>query len=124
MAASREKSSDGVMLNFGFVFFGLAVSFGMNIEEGFLNRLGFDLDILMVTAIAFVVTGLIAHRSLALIVAVILLTLGANVPPEEAARLGYDPDILVAALFVLITIPYIKKWIHNTGIYRGRPRRW
>ncbi len=45
------------MLNFGFVFFGLAVSFGMNIEEGFLNRLGFDLDILMVTAIAFVVTG-------------------------------------------------------------------
>ena len=104
------------MFNIGFVFFSLTLGLGMNIEEGFLKRLGFDPDILMITAIAFVVTRLIAHRRLALIVAVILLTLGANVPQEEAARLGYDPDVLLAALFALITILYFAKWIDNTGL--------
>ena len=104
------------MINFGFIFICMSLTVGMNAEQGFLQRMGFDSDILMITAIAFVVTGLIAHRCLALIAVVVLLTLSANVPVEEALRLGYDPDVCLAALFALVTVPYFAKLVDNFGL--------
>jgi hypothetical protein len=103
------------MINFGLVFISLSLSLGMNVEEGFLRRMGFDPDVLLVAALAFVVSGLIVHRRLALIVAVVVLSFGANVPVEEAARLGYDPDVLLAALFALVTVPFFAKWVDGIG---------
>ena len=101
------------MINFGLIFMGMSLTLGMNIEAGFLQRLGFDANILMITAIAFAITGLIAHRRLALIVTVVVLTISANVPAGEALRMGYDPDVALAALFALVTVPYFAKFVDN-----------
>jgi hypothetical protein len=43
-------------------------------------------------------------------VTVVVLTLSANVPTEEALRIGYDPDVAVAALFALVTVPYFARF--------------
>lgn len=97
------------MLNFGLVFMTLSLSLGVNLEEGFLRRLGFDPDVLMLAVVAFVISGLVVHRRLALIVVVVLLAIGANAPPGVAESLGYDPDIALAALFGVVTVPYMAR---------------
>lgn len=99
------------MLNFGLVFFTLMLCLGINADEGFIHRMGFDPDLLMVAALAFVVTGLIVHRRLMLIVTVMLLTLGANAPAEAAAIMGYDPDIVLAALFAIVALPLLGRFV-------------
>ncbi len=101
------------MINFGLIFISMSLTLGMNANDGFLQRMGFDPDILMFTAIAFVITGLIAHRRLALIVVVVLLTISANVPMEEALRIGYDPDVALAALFAIVAAPYFARFIED-----------
>ena len=99
------------MVNFGFVFMTLALILGINADDGLIVRLGFDPGLLMVTAIAFVITGLIVHRRLMLIVSVLLLTIWANAPALAAAKLNYDPDIALVALFALIVLPLFERWI-------------
>ncbi|MGE0484172.1 MAG: hypothetical protein AB7Q81_08520 [Gammaproteobacteria bacterium] len=101
------------MLSFGIVFFALSLALGVNADEGFMARLGFDPDILMITLVAFVVAGLVAHRHLALVVSVVLLAAGANLPPTTAAGLGYDPDIALAALFALVTVPFFVRLVDD-----------
>ena len=93
------------MINFGFVFITLSLTIGVNLEDGFLNRMGFQPDVLVIGAVAFVITGLIVHRHLALIVLVVALILGANVPAEVATGIGYNPDMMVAALFAIVIAP-------------------
>ena len=99
------------MVQFGLIFFTLCLCIGINADEGFIVRMGFDPDILMIATIAFVITGLVIHRRLMLVVSVILLTVGANAPAEAAARIGYDPDIALSALFALVLIPLLVKAI-------------
>ncbi|MCP5200084.1 MAG: hypothetical protein H6977_08720 [Gammaproteobacteria bacterium] len=99
------------MLSFGLVFFAVSLAVGVNADEGFIARLGFDPDILAITLVAFVLTGLVAHRHLALVVAVVLLVGGANVPVAVALELGYDPDVALAALFALVTVPFVARWM-------------
>ena len=98
------------MINFGFVFITLSFTIGVNLEDGFLNRMGFQPDVLVIAAVAFVITGLIVHRHLALIVLVVALILGANVPAEVAAGIGYNPDMMVAALFAIVIAPLFTRW--------------
>ncbi len=95
------------MLNFGLVFFTVSLSIGANLSDGFLVRLGFDSNYLLAALAALVLTGLIARRSLALIVLIVLVTCGANVSPETAMSYGYDPDYLLAALIAIVVSPVI-----------------
>ncbi|MFQ5658779.1 MAG: hypothetical protein ACE5GZ_00005, partial [Gammaproteobacteria bacterium] len=75
--------------------------------EGFLARLGVNPNILLVALLAFIITGLIVHRHLALIIMVTLMAVGANVPATTAATAGYDPDYLLAGLAALVFAPLI-----------------
>lgn len=95
------------MLRFGLVFLTLTLTIGVNLDKGFLTRLGVDPNILIVALIALITAGLIAHRHLALIVLIMIMTIGANVPPEAAAEMGYDPDYLLAGLAALIFTPVL-----------------
>lgn len=99
------------MLRFALIFLTLLMSIGVNLDDGFLVRLGVDPDILMAALTAFVIAGLILHHRLALIVLVVLLTLGANVPAEYAASWGYDPDYLLGALVAIVVSPWIGRWL-------------
>jgi len=101
------------MLRFGLVFFAMFLSIATNLSDGMLARMGFDPDILMATTIAFVVTGLIHHRRLALICLVLGLTIGANVPPPVADSLGYDPNYMVAALLAVVFSPYLYNYFSD-----------
>jgi len=95
------------MLRFGLVFLVLTMSIGVNLDEGFLARLGVDPNILLVALIALITTGLIVNRHLALIVVVTVMAMGANVPIESAIAMGYDPDYLLAGLIALILAPIV-----------------
>ena len=94
------------MLNFGLIFVTLSMSIGANLSDGFLIRLGFDPSILLAGLVALVLTGLIAHRSLALIVLIVMVTIGANLPLDTATEMGYDPDYLLAAL---VAMPFVRR---------------
>ena len=85
------------------------MSIGANLADGFMYRLGFDPDILLVALIAFVIAGMIAYRNIALIVMVVLLTIGANVSEETALSMGYDPDYLLIGLITLVITPFVCK---------------
>ncbi len=95
------------MLNFSLVFFTLSMSIGANLSDGILARLGFNPDYLLAGLAALVLTGLVFHRSLALIVLVVVVTCGANVSAETAVNIGYDPDYLLAALAAIIASPVV-----------------
>ncbi len=99
------------MVNFGLIFFTVALAIGINADEGFIVRLGFDPDILLITTVAFVIAGLTVHRRLTLVISVLLLTAGANAPAEAAAEMGYDPDIALAALFALVFMPVFTRFV-------------
>ena len=73
--------------------------------------MGFQPDLLMIATLAFVITGLIVHRRLMIIVLVFGLIMGANLPAAAAMDMGYDPDILVAALFAVVTAPLITRFV-------------
>ena len=95
------------MLRFGLVFLTLTMSIGVNLDEGFLARLGVDPNILLVALIALITTGLIVNRHLALIVLITVMAIGANVPIESAVEMGYDPDYILAGLIALIFAPIV-----------------
>jgi len=58
--------------------------------------------------LAFVITGLVYHRHLALVVLVVLMVVGANLPAEKIAAVGYDSDYLLAALVAIVLMPLIR----------------
>jgi len=99
------------MIKFILVILPMFMSVGANLTEGFMYRLGIDPDILLAGLIAFVVTGMIYHRHIALIVLVILMSFAANVSQETAMAMGYDPDYMLAGLVALVVVPFISKQI-------------
>lgn len=99
------------MAKFLIVSLTLLMSIGANLSEGFLYRLGIDPDILLASLIAFVVTGLIYHRHIALIVLVVLMTVAANVSDTTAATYGYSPDFMLAGLIALVLAPFFSEHV-------------
>jgi len=89
------------------VFTILLMIIGVNIPGIMLARLGIDASYLLVALIAWVITGLIIHRRLALIVVVIMLAVGANLPTAIADHMGIDRDYLTATLVVVVLAPYV-----------------
>lgn len=97
------------MIKFTLVVLPMFMSVGANLSDGILYRLGIDPDILLAGLIAFVVTGMIYHRHIALIVMVVLMSFAANVSQETALAIGYDPDYMLAGLVALVVMPFVCK---------------
>lgn len=104
------------MLRFGLVFLTVFISIGINLDSGFLMRMGFDPNILTVTLIALIITGLIAYGRLTLVILVIAMVMAANVPNETAITMGYDPDYILAALVAIVIAPLVGKHL-NMGVF-------
>ena len=89
----------------------MLMSIGANLSNGFMSRFGIDPDILLAALVAFVVTGLIYHRHIALIVLVILMTIAANVSEATAISYGYSPDLMLAGLIALVITPFFSQHV-------------
>ena len=72
------------MIKFTIITLTMYMSIGANLSDGFMNRLGFDANILRAALVAFAVAGMISHLNIALSVLVVLMTIGANVSEKTA----------------------------------------
>lgn len=97
------------MKKFALAFLIALMVIGVNIQDGFLGRLGVDTNILMVALVAVVVAGFMQFHNLGLTILIIILAIAANLPAESAASIGYDPDYVLAALVALVVVPFIAK---------------
>ena len=97
-------------MRFALIFLVLFMTIGINLPDGIIGRLGIDTNYLIVALAALVVTGLIAHRNLALAVLIALMCIGANLPADYAANVGINRDILTAGLISLVIAPYVVHW--------------
>jgi|TARA_B100001964_G_C14218798_1_gene594199 hypothetical protein len=61
--------------------------------------------------VAMVMTGLIMHRDLALVVLILFLSIGANMPAEFMLNFGIDRDIFTGILGAIILLPLIARII-------------
>jgi len=92
---------------FTFLMFFLTIA--VNLEDNVLARLGFQRNYLLMTLIAVVVTGLLAHRRLFLIVLVLFLSIGANMPADFMLNFGIDRDFFVGILAAIVLLPVLAR---------------
>jgi len=93
----------------GLIFLVLMIAIAINLEDNMIARLGFQPTFLIITLVAVVITGLVMHRNLALVVLVLFLSVGANMPAGFMLNLGIDRDILTGILGAIIVVPFIAK---------------
>ena len=58
---------------------------------------------------AMVVTGLVMHRDLMLIVLVVSLSVGANLPEDFMLNFGIDRDYLLGVLVTVVIAPLLAR---------------
>jgi hypothetical protein len=97
--------TDTGTLRFALVFFVLFITIVVNSQDNVLARMGFDSNYLLMTLVALVITGLIAHRRLMLIVLVFFMSIGANMPEGFMLSFGIERDILTGGLVALVLGP-------------------
>ena len=87
------------------VFITLMLSVGVNVGQHALQMFNLDRNYLVLTLVAIVVAGLLAHRHLFFVVLVCGLTLAINLPQEMLVQYYINPDILFTTLIALIVAP-------------------
>ncbi len=94
-----------------FIFLVLLITIAINLEDNMIARLGFEPTYLIMALVAVVITGLVMHNNLALVVLVLFLSVGANMPVDFMLNFGIDRDILTGILGAIILLPLIAKVI-------------
>lgn len=94
-----------------FVLYGLILflTIGVTVARETLARFGLETNYLLIALVALVFTALLAHRSLMLVVLVLLLCAAINLPPEMFGGLTVDQDFLIAALIAVVILPMVHK---------------
>ena len=93
------------------IFLVLMIAIVINLEDNMIARLGFEPTFLKITLVAVVITGLVIHHNLALVVLVLFLSVGANMPAGFMLNFGIDRDILTGFLGAIILMPFIARII-------------
>lgn len=106
----------------GIIFFTLFLIFAVNTPENILGRYGFDQSLLLATLIAFVLTGFVYERRIALVCLVVVLAIGANhdiftllninldgFDSRFAANRQLRQDIMLATLVAIVALPPIAR---------------
>jgi len=96
-----------------FIFLVLMITAAINLEGNIIARLGFEPTYLIMALVAVVMTGLVMHRNLALVVLVLFLSIGANMPDGFMLNFGIDRDILTGILGAIILVPFIAKIVDS-----------
>ncbi len=88
------------------VFVVVLLSVAVNLPDGMIARVGVDANWLLAALVAWVIAALVYHRRMAMIVIVVVLSFGANLPFD----LGIDRDILAGTLVAVLSVPYVASW--------------
>ncbi len=72
------------------VFITLLLAIGVNLQDNMIARTGFESGVLTAVLVAIALTALLAYRSVVLIVAIVALVVGANLPADVAAGIHLD----------------------------------
>jgi len=87
------------------IFFLFMITLAVNVEDNVLARMGFNNDYLMLTLISMVAAALLVYRKIALVVAVLFLSLAANAPVEFLLNFGIDRDLITGTLVAIVVVP-------------------
>lgn len=98
-------------MKFLLIFLVVLMSIAINLSDSMIARIGVDPDYLLLTLLALVITGMVAHQRLALVVLVVFMCIGANLPADFAQSLGIDRDLMTAGLVAVVVTPYIIRWL-------------
>lgn len=91
------------------VFITLLLAIGINLQDNMIARTGFESGVLTAVLVAIALTALLAYRSVVLIVAIVALVVGANLPADVAAGIYLDRDILLATLVAILLMPFLQR---------------
>jgi len=83
------------------------MSIGVTLSASLLDQFGIEKNYLLVGLGAFVITGLVAFRGMALIVIILFMSLAINMPEEVLAQYYLDKDILIAAIILMVILPLV-----------------
>jgi len=83
------------------------MSIGVTLSASLLDQFGIEKNYLLVGLGAFVITGLVAFRGMALIVIILFMSLAINMPEEVLAQYYLDKDILIAAIILMVIFPLV-----------------
>ncbi len=83
---------------------------GVTIGKQLLMAFGFNTHYLLITLIAITVAGLLAHRSMLLIVLVVGISSAVNLPADLLHGYNVNREVLLGALGALIILPTLRRW--------------
>jgi len=82
----------------------------LNMEHSFISRLGFEMNYLLAVAVSLLISWLALHHHVFVVAVLVTMATATNLPEETAVGLGYDRDVMLAALIAVITLPLIIKF--------------
>jgi len=80
----------------------------LNMSDSFIVRLGFEANYLLVVGVSLLIAWLTMNQHLLIVIVVLILALSTAVPEETAVNLGYDRDVMLAALVAIVMLPIIR----------------
>ncbi|MEW5754962.1 MAG: hypothetical protein AB1810_01530 [Pseudomonadota bacterium] len=92
-------------MKYAVFFIVLLVSLGANMPDGVIARLGLEPNYLIALGICAVFTWMCVGRHTAVMVAIALLSIGANLTAASAQGMGIDRDVLAALMFSMVILP-------------------
>ncbi|MFT7685503.1 MAG: hypothetical protein ACI9FB_000846 [Candidatus Azotimanducaceae bacterium] len=87
------------------IFFVLFISFGTNLEDNFISRIGLDSNYGYVIFAAMLITLFVTNRHGLMIAAILIFSLNANMPIDFELNLGFDRDYYTGLMVALILQP-------------------
>lgn len=94
-------------MKYAVFFVVLLVSLGANMPDGVIARLGLEPNYLIALGLCAVFTWLCVGRHTALLVAIAVLSIGANLTAASAEGMGLDRDVLAALMYSLVILPVL-----------------
>lgn len=94
-------------MKYAVFFVVLLVSLGANMPDGVIARLGLEPNYLIALGLCAVFTWLCVGRHTAILVAIAVLSIGANLTAASAEGMGLDRDVLAALMYSLVILPVL-----------------
>lgn len=85
------------------------MSVAANLPENFIGSTGVDRRLLVIGLLLVVTIALVRYSRLVLILAIVILALGANLPQELASNLNIEPMVLMLTLAMIILFSFANR---------------
>tara|TARA_R110002110_G_scaffold19527_3_gene80584 strand:+ start:867 stop:1190 length:324 start_codon:yes stop_codon:yes gene_type:complete len=93
------------LIRCGVIFLVLLTTFGANMDDNLLARLGIEPSYGYVLGLALIFSLLLSERNAFVVAAVVLFSLNTNMPAEFTLNLGLDRDYYAGIMLALLFQP-------------------